>query len=94
MLRARWIRQGKRLRRSAYAATKFALYGQVFRYRMKAPLNEKFIEEAGLDNPATFDVVCATLKTDYGLLVIGTIDVPEKEDEIIEPEEVVVEGDE
>ena len=73
MLRATWIRQGKRLRRSAYASTKFALYGQMFRYRMKTPLNDKFIKEAGLDNPATFDVVCTTLKTDYGLHVIGAL---------------------
>lgn len=78
MLRAVWIRQGKRLRRRAFGSLKFALYDQVFHYKYKTVLNDKFIKEAGLDNPDTFDVVCETLRTDYGLHVQGKLDVPPK----------------
>lgn len=78
MLRAVWIRQGKRLRRGAFGALKMALYDQVFHYKYKTVLNDKFIKEAGLDNPDTFDVVCETLRTDYGLHVRGTLDAPAK----------------
>ena len=79
ILQAVWMRSGKRLRRSLYAAERFALYDQVFRFRFKEVLNEKFIKEAGLNNSATFDVVCESLRTDYGLhvkLVQGKIDNP------------------
>jgi hypothetical protein len=78
MLRATWIRQGKRLRRRAFGSLKFALYDQVFHYKYKTVLTDKFIKEAGLDNPDTFDVVCETLRTDYGLHVLGKLDVPAK----------------
>lgn len=77
MLRAMWIRQGKRLRRRYFGALKMELYGQVFHYKRKAVLSEAFIKEAGLDNPATFDVVCETLKTDYGIHILNK--VPEVE---------------
>lgn len=78
MLRAVWIRQGKRLRRGAFGALKMALYDQVFHYKRKTVLNDKFIKEAGLDNPDTFDVVCETLRTDYGLHIRGELDAPAK----------------
>jgi len=77
ILKAVWIRQGKRLRRRYYIADKFMLYGQKFRHRFKEILNEEFIKEAGLDNRATFNVVCESLRTDYGLVITKIGDWPE-----------------
>ena len=69
---------GKRLKRGRYNRP-FVLYGQRFRKRRKAVLNENFIKEAGLGNPDTDPAILLSLVSDYGLSVVRRGPRPKEE---------------
>jgi hypothetical protein len=70
ILVAVWKGSGKRMKRSMFGASHFALYGQKFLRGIKATLTPNFIKEAGLDNKDTYGAVRLSLQTDYGIHIV------------------------